>query len=66
MRSMIVAAAILTAFGLGHLSAQQDVQPSCDMCPASYVSAEELAEYAFVGRRDGMVDQQVRSFDVGK
>ena len=62
---IVVAAAILCAFLLGRLSAQ-DVEPSCPMCPATYVAAEELAEYAFVGRAGGLVDQQVRSLDIGK
>ena len=60
-----ITAAVACAFALGQLSAQ-DVQPSCDMCPATYVSAEELTEYAFVGRQAGITDQQVRAFDVGK
>ena len=60
-----VIGAVVVAFALGRLSAQ-DVQPSCDMCPATYVAAEELAEYAFVGRSSGLVDQQVRSLDIGK
>ena len=65
MRPLLIAGAIICAFALDHLSAQ-DVQPSCDMCPATYVAAEELAEYAFVGRQSGLVDQQVRSIDIGK
>ena len=60
-----ITGAVACAFALGQLSAQ-DVQPSCDMCPATYVSAEELTEYALVGRQAGLVDQQVRSIDVGK
>ena len=44
----------------------QEVEPSCTMCPSTYVSAEELTEYAFVGRLSGAVDQQVRSLDIGK
>ena len=55
---LVIAAAIVSAFMFGHLSAQ-NIEPSCDMCPATYVPAEELAEYAFVGRKDGLVDQQV-------
>ena len=62
---LVIAAAIVSAFMFGHLSAQ-NIEPSCDMCPATYVPAEELAEYAFVGRKDGLVDQQVRSIDIGK
>ena len=48
------------------LLAEQDVQPSCDGCPTELVPAEELAEFAFVGRARGLVDQQVRSIDIGK
>ena len=62
---ILIVGAVMCAFALGRLSAQ-DVQPSCDMCPATYVSAEELAEYAFAGRAAGLVDQQVRSIDIGK
>jgi len=63
--AILIIGAIICAFTLGRLSAQ-DVEPSCDMCPATYVPAEEIAEYAFVGRKAGLVDQQVRSVDIGK
>ena len=56
---------MLFAFVLGRLSAQ-DVEPSCEMCPSTYVSAEEIQEYAELGRSSGLVDQQVRSLDIGK
>ncbi len=63
--ALAVIGAGVVAFAVGRLSAQ-DVQPSCPMCPATYVASEELAEYAFVGRSSGLVDQQVRSLDIGK
>jgi len=44
----------------------QDVEPSCLMCPATYVSAEEINEYEEVSRATGVTDQQVRSLDIGK
>ena len=66
MRTLIpVVTAMMFAFVMGRLSAQ-DVQPSCDMCPSTYVSAEEIQEYADLGRSSGVVDQQVRSLDIGK
>ena len=66
MRNLILTVVVVsTAFVVGRLSAQ-DVQPSCDMCPTTYVSAEEIQEYADLGRADGLVDQQVRSLDIGK
>lgn len=59
------AVAVGVAFLLGRVSAQ-DVEPSCVMCPATYVSAAEIERYVAVGRADRITDQQVRSIDVGK
>ena len=64
-RSILIIIGLMCAFALGRLWAQ-NVEPSCAMCPATYVTAEELAEYAFIGRQSGLVDQQVRSIDIGK
>ena len=64
-QSILIIVGLMCAFTLGRLWAQ-NVEPSCAMCPATYVAAEELAEYAFVGRQSGLVDQQVRSIDIGK
>ena len=66
MRKIVLSVAALgLAFLLGHLSAQ-DFTPSCDMCPADYVSAEEIRNYGEVGRVEQITDQQVRSIDIGK
>ena len=64
-QSILIIIGLMCAFALGRLWAQ-NVEPSCAMCPATYVTAEELAEYAFIGRQSGLVDQQVRSIDIGK
>ena len=60
---------VLAAFILGRLSAQ-DVdsgpEPSCTLCPADYVPAEEIAAYERVAMETGLTDQQVRSIDIGK
>jgi mannose-6-phosphate isomerase-like protein (cupin superfamily) len=53
------------AFLLGRIAAQ-DVEPSCAMCDATYVSADELAAYEAVAVASGVTDQQVRSLDIGK
>ena len=53
-------------FLLGRLSAQEDVQPSCLMCAAEYLSLEEISKYTQVGRDKGITDQQLRSIDVGR
>ena len=56
---------VVGAFLLGRLSAQ-DVEPSCPSCPSTYISAEEVEQYATVGREQSRVDQQVRSIDIGE
>ena len=53
-------------FLLGRLSAQEDVQPSCLMCAAEYLSLEDISKYMQVGRDKGITDQQLRSIDVGR
>ena len=66
MRKIVLSVvAVMVAFVLGRLSAQ-DIQPSCEMCSATYVSAEEIQQYADVGREAGVTDHQVRSIDIGK
>ena len=66
MRTVILGVAVVVfAFVLGRLSAQ-DIQPSCEMCPSSYIAAEELQQYVEVGRAASVTDQQVRSIDAGR
>ena len=62
---MLGASVVMFAFVLGRLSAQ-DIQPNCEMCPSTYVPAEELQEYIRVAEETGAVDQQVRSIDIGE
>jgi mannose-6-phosphate isomerase-like protein (cupin superfamily) len=64
-RALYGSAAVLVAFVVGRISAQ-DVSPSCVMCAATYIPAEELGAYEGVGRADAITDQQVRSVDIGK
>lgn len=61
----IVIAAIPVVFALGRISAQ-NVEPSCTMCDASYIAAEELAAYEEIAIRTAVTDQQLRSLDIGK
>jgi mannose-6-phosphate isomerase-like protein (cupin superfamily) len=67
MRTLVITAvAIAAAFLIGRLSAQQDVEPTCVMCEADFVSANEIAEYVEVAKALNLTDQQVRSIDIGK
>jgi mannose-6-phosphate isomerase-like protein (cupin superfamily) len=43
-----------------------DPQPTCAMCPGTYIPALELEGYARKALAEKLVDQQVRDIDIGK
>ena len=66
MRNVVVSVVVVVAaFVLGRASAQ-DVQPSCPGCQVTQIPATEVDRYAALGRAQGLVDQQVRSVDIGR
>ena len=69
-RSLGVSAlAVMAAFALGRVSGgaqDEGPAPSCDMCDADFVPAEELEAYERVADATGLTDLQVRSLDIGK
>ena len=63
------AVAVVLAFVAGRFSGgaqDEGPAPSCDMCDADFVSAEELESYERVADATGLTDLQVRSLDIGK
>lgn len=44
----------------------QDVKPTCNHCSATYIPTDELQAYVQRAIANGLVDQQVRSVDIGK
>jgi mannose-6-phosphate isomerase-like protein (cupin superfamily) len=49
------------------VSAQQtDPQPTCKMCPGTYIPLDELQAYTKKAIAEKRVDQQVRDIDIGK
>lgn len=62
----------LTAFGLtcaltGALMAQDSgPEPTCTMCPASYIGAGEITAYVRKAIAERRIDQQVRDVGIGK
>ena len=51
----------------GALMAQgDDPQPTCRMCPATYIAVDELQAYTKKAIAEHLVDQQVRDLDIGK
>src|SRR5262245_31280261 len=49
------------------LTAQQrDYQPTCHMCPATYVANAEIQAYVKRAIANDLTDQQIRQVDIGK
>ena len=44
----------------------QDLRPTCNKCPATYIPKEEIQEYVKRAIADKLIDQQIRAVDVGK
>jgi mannose-6-phosphate isomerase-like protein (cupin superfamily) len=66
MRNVVVSVVVVVAaFVLGRVSAQ-DVEPSCAGCAVTHIPADEIGRYAALGSAQGLVDQQVRSIDIGR
>jgi len=60
-----VVVAVTAAFVFGRLSAQEGVA-SCRFCPSVFIPRSEIAEYEAIGRATNVIDQQMRSIDIGK
>jgi mannose-6-phosphate isomerase-like protein (cupin superfamily) len=43
-----------------------DPQPTCRMCPGTYIPLSELEAYVTKAKAEKLVDQQVRDIDIGK
>jgi mannose-6-phosphate isomerase-like protein (cupin superfamily) len=62
VRVMVGAGVVVLA-----LAAQQGgPKPTCKQCPATYIPVSELNAYTAKAVKYGIVDQQVRSIDIGK
>ncbi len=65
MRKLVLVAA-LAAWPLAGVIAQDDPQPTCKMCPATYIANSEIQEYVKKAIAERLTDQQVRDIDIGK
>jgi len=48
------------------LSAQGDPQPTCHMCPATFIGSGEIQAYVNKAIAEKLTDQQVRDVEIGK
>jgi mannose-6-phosphate isomerase-like protein (cupin superfamily) len=56
----------LAACVLAAVVAQGDPQPTCRMCPGTYIPNDEIQAYAKKAVAERLTDQQVRDIDIGK
>ena len=50
----------------GALVAQGDPQPTCKMCPGTYIPKSEVDAYIAKAVAENLIDQQARDIDIGK
>jgi hypothetical protein len=65
MRTMVIGLA-LTMGSIGALVAQGDPQPTCKMCPGTYIAKSEIDAYVTKAVAENLTDQQTRDVDIGK
>ena len=62
----IVLGLIGAACAIGSLVAQGDPQPTCKMCPGTYIPNSEIQAYVKRAIANQLTDQQIRQVDIGK
>src|SRR4051812_7912147 len=62
----LAAAAAAGCLATSALAQGADPKPTCNMCPGTYITAEEVAAYTKKAIAEKRVDQQARDVDIGK
>jgi len=65
MRNVMLAA-MAAACLAASMAAQGDPQPTCRMCPGTYVPKDEIDAYVKKAIAEKLTDQQVRDVEIGK
>ena len=65
MRITICATAVLFAAGV-LLAQNTNPEPTCTMCPATYIDKSEIDAYVKKAMAEKLTDQQVRDVEIGK
>jgi mannose-6-phosphate isomerase-like protein (cupin superfamily) len=66
MRTIVLGLAAVLCVVAGVVAQQTDPQPTCKMCPGTYIPVSELQAYTKKAIAENLVDQQVRDIEVGK
>ena len=65
MRRIVIG--LVGVIGVVGLAAQQgDPQPTCKMCPGTYIPKSEIEAYTAKAVAENLIDQQARDIDIGK
>ncbi|HET9384980.1 MAG TPA: hypothetical protein VFO67_07515, partial [Gemmatimonadales bacterium] len=64
--ALVVAGGILGAVVMLSAQQQRDYQPTCKMCPGSYIPNSEIQAYVKRAIANQLTDQQIRQVDIGK
>jgi mannose-6-phosphate isomerase-like protein (cupin superfamily) len=65
MRRIVIGLAVVIG-SIGALIAQGDPQPTCKMCPGTYIPKSEVDAYISKAVAEKLIDQQTRDIDIGK
>jgi len=65
MRNILLALAA-SVCAVGAMIAQGDPQPTCKMCPGTYIGKSEIDAYTQKAVAEKLTDQQVRDVEIGK
>jgi mannose-6-phosphate isomerase-like protein (cupin superfamily) len=74
MKSVLWGLAVVLCIAIGSSAGAEegsrinptDPQPTCTMCPGTYIPAAELERYTQKAIAEKLIDQQVRDIDIGK
>ena len=66
MKTMMLGIAAATCLVTPLAAQQTDPQPTCKMCPGTYIPLSELEAYTKKAIAEKRIDQQVRDVDIGK
>lgn len=57
---------VVIVCSISALLAQGDPQPTCKMCPGTYIPRSEIEAYTAKAVAENLIDQQARDIDIGK
>ena len=66
MKKIVLGLAAVVCVVAGVVAQQTDPQPTCKMCPGTYIPVSELQAYTRKAIAEKLVDQQVRDIEIGK